>query len=90
MKKTYEYYTTKIVDGIEEGVVILLEVLSFTSQKALGMKADSDADCYGYTSIEWRTDSKDINYMTDDDVQAMEEWLCSEYEEYLQDQAYYD
>lgn len=87
MKKTYEYYTTKTIDGIEEDVVILLEVLSFTSQKALGMKADSDTDCYGYTSIEWCTDSKDINYMTDDDVQTMEEWLSIEYEEYLRDEA---
>lgn len=89
MSKTYEYYTTKTIDGIEEDVTILLEVMSFTSQKALGMKADSDADCYGYTSIEWRTND-DINFMSDDDVQSMEEWLSIEHEEYLKDQAYYD
>lgn len=87
MKKIYEYWTTKTINGHEEDVSILLEVLSFTSQKALGMKADSEADCYGYTSVEWRTDSKDINYMTDDDVQAMEEWLSIEHEEYLKDKA---
>jgi hypothetical protein len=85
MKKTYEYYTTKTIDGTEEDVVILLEVLSFTSQKALRMKADSDADCYGYTSIEWHTED-DVSFITDDDVQAMEEWLAIEHEEYLWDQ----
>lgn len=83
--KTYEYYTVKD----DEDFVVLLEVLSFTGQKALGPKADSDADCYGYTSIEWHTED-DISFMTDDDVQAMEEWLSIEHEEYLQDQAYYD
>lgn len=87
MKKTYEYYTTKTIDGVEEDVTILLEVLSFTSQKALGMKADSDDDCYGYTSIEWHTEDN-VSFMTDDDVRAMEEWLSIEHEEYLRDEAY--
>ena len=85
MSKTYEYCT--YYD--DQDVVITLEIVSFTSQKALGPEADNDADCYGYTSIEWHTED-DVSFMTDDDVQRMEEWLSIEHEEYLWDQAYYD
>lgn len=80
MTKTYEYYTT--LNG--QDIIIHLDVISFTSQKALGRKADSDADCYGYTSIEWRTND-DINFMEETEVQAMEEWLSIEHEEWLKD-----
>ena len=80
MIKTYEYYTVLN----DQDIIIHLDVINFTSQKALGMKAVSDADCYGYTSIEWRTND-DINFMEESEVQVMEEWLSIEHEEWLKD-----
>lgn len=84
--KTYEYQTTILgLDGItEEDYSVLLEVVSFAGQKALGPKADSDADCYGYTEIEWSTDD-DISWMGSHQIQMMEEWLSIEHQEYLED-----
>lgn len=88
MNKTYEYCATKILDGIEEDYIIQLTVGSLTSQKALGRYADSDADCYGYTEMEYEAD-EDLDWMSDSQRQTMEEWLTNEHTEYLQDQAYY-
>lgn len=85
MKKTYEYWTAVLsLDGtLEEDYSVLLEVISFTSQKALGPKADSDVDCYGYTEIEWQTED-DISWMGSHQIQQMEEWLSIEHQEHLE------
>lgn len=86
MGKKYEYWTTK--DG--EDFAVNLEVVSFSSTKGTFSSQASDPDEYhGSQEIEWKA-VEDVSFMTESQVESMEEWLFNEHSEHMADQDYFD
>lgn len=88
MKNVYEYWTTFLIDGEMEDYSIELKVISFSGCRG-NSRADNPDDYYGYVDIEWEA-LQDISFMTESQIQEMEDWLVNEHMEYLKDEAYYD
>lgn len=88
MSKVYEYHTKFVIDGVMEDYSIELKVLSFTACKG-NSKADNPDDYYGYVDIEWEA-LQDISFMTESQIEEMQDWLVSEHSTYLQEQAHND
>lgn len=86
MARTYEYWTIKL----DEEISINLTVVSFSGSKGTFSPAASDPEkYYGSVDIEWKAE-EDTSFMTESEIESMEEWLVNEHSDYLADQAYYD
>lgn len=56
------------------GYAIDVKITNVFVQKALGRKADSDADCYGYSELEY-----DVLAVFDDEEQQLSDEAAQEY-----------